>query len=250
MDWILPLAASFFCGAILGPLVEPWSVAVRKAGRRIEDRPPCDIHVESDQAVIWAGHPPWLSFACYVPGDVPDERPPEDGRDWPAWATQAGGYDLGLTMLRVTIVADRDVTVVLDQPVVQQAVEPVPQGTGFLRPAAGGAEISPRRFNVDLGAGPNPLVIFHQRGTRQTGRPAPSWTLGKGDVEQFHIWATADDDLLHEWTLVLPVLVDGKRLMYDVTAERGGQPFKLVGWRYSDSGAWKPGDPWPPPASA
>ena len=52
----------------------------------------------------------------------PSEPPPEDGRDWSGWADRNGGVDLGLSMLRLTIVAKSDATVVLDTPMVSQQV--------------------------------------------------------------------------------------------------------------------------------
>jgi hypothetical protein len=184
-----------------------------------------DLHVEWDQAVIWAGWPPWLSFAYYFPGSLPDEPPPDSGFDWSGWADRHGGFDFMWTMLRVTLVARTDATVVVETPVVRQRITEVPPGVGALYPAPGGADVSPRRYQIDLDFGVRAYAQFQKEGEQPA--PAPSWSLSKGEAEQLTIWARTRDDKLHEWVMDLPLLVDGQRRM--VRVDKDGKPFVIVG---------------------
>lgn len=196
----------------------------------------------------WSGISPSSGLAFHrgcrsatsSPGGLPDEPPPTDGSEWSRWAYRAGGYDLQLTMLRVTIVARTETTVVIDTPIISQTATPPPQGVGVLRPAAGGAEIDPRRYHVQLEGGGKPMVILMDRESASV--LPPSWRLGTADVEQFHIWATSNDDLMHTWTMQLPLLVDGRRILHDVS--RDGQPFVTVGSKQPHDHLWRPNDEW------
>jgi hypothetical protein len=75
--------------------------------------------VDTDQAVIWAGAPPWVGFSYYFRAGPPSDEPPEAGFDWSAWAYKRAGVDVAITMLQVTIQAKLKATVVLDAPIVR-----------------------------------------------------------------------------------------------------------------------------------
>lgn len=175
MDWLWGALAGFSLGAIAGPLVEPWRRRLERWGRRAAREKPVDVHVEWDQAQVWAGVPPWVSFSNYFEDQLPREDPPSDGKAWSAWAERNGGYDLRLTMLVVTVVARTGATVVVDTPRVSATRKEVPPGVGVLWPAPGGADISPRRYDIDLSAGSHPWVYFRDgHATRGAQRhPAP-----------------------------------------------------------------------------
>lgn len=239
MEWLWGALGGVVIGGVAGPLVEPWSRRLQRLGRRAALEKPVDVHVEWDQAVIWSGWPPWMSFSNYFASELPSEPPPEDGRDWSGWADRNGGVDLGLSMLRLTIVAKSDATVVLDTPMVSQKVRPVPPGVGVLKPAPGGPDVNPRRYEIKLDMGERPWVEFQDE---SSPRPAPSWLLNKGDVEQLHIWARAEDDQLHEWVMELPLLVAGRRVRIPV--DRGGKPFVTVGQAHPHQHLWRPNDEW------
>ncbi len=224
MDWLWAALGGLIVGAVVAPFVEPWTRRLQRLGRRVAKEPALDVHVEWDQAVIWAGWPPWLSFAYYFAGSLPPAAPPDSGFDWSGWADRHGGYDFMWTMLRVTLVARTDATVVVEIPVVNQTIAEVPFGVGVLYPAPGGADVNPRRFQIDLDFGERAYARFEDEGQ---SAPAPSWSLSKGEAEQSSIWARARDDRLHEWVLELPLIVDGQRRM--VRIDKGGKPFVTVG---------------------
>ena len=229
MEWLWSGLTGFALGAVGAPLVEPWSRMIARLGRRISKERPVDVHLEWDQAIIWAGYPPWLSFSYFIPGGLPREPAPESGLDWCRWANRAGGFDLRLSMLKVTIVARTASTVVLETPLIEQDTEPLPEGVGVLWPAPGGADVSPRRYDVRLDWGATtPMIVF--RNEHSPSPVAPSWKLGPGDVEQLQIWAWAEDALLHRWTMKLPLLIDGRRTM--VSVSKNGEPFVTVGDRH------------------
>lgn len=56
-------------------------------------------------------------------------------------------------MFRLTILAKSDATVVLDTPMVRQQVRPVPTCVGVLKPAPGGPNVTPRRYEIKLDTG-------------------------------------------------------------------------------------------------
>lgn len=233
MQWLWAAVSGFLVGAILGPLFEPWARRLARAGRRVAREPALDIHVEWDQAVIWAGWPPWLSFAHYFVGTFPDEPPPDSGFDWSRWADRHGGYDFRFTMLQITLIARADTTVVIGTPIVTQRISEVPEGVAVVYPAPGGPDVNPRRYDIDLSSGERPRVTFRDAEARdaevQQPKPSPSWSLQKGEVEQLAIWANAAHEGLHEWEIELPLLVDGRRRKLRI--DKNGGPFVTVGKR-------------------
>lgn len=239
MDWLWGALAGFGVGAVLAPLVEPWTRRLQRLGRRAAREPALDVHVEWDQAVIWAGWPPWLSFSYYFPSCLPDEPPPESGFEWSGWADRYGGFDFMWTMLRVTLVARTDATVVIEAPVVSQRITDVPPGVGALYPAPGGADVNPRRYQIDLDVG---VQAYAQFQNESQPAPAPSWSLSTGGAEQLTIWARTRDDKLHEWVIDLPLLVDGQRRT--VRVDKNGNPFVTVGGKQPYELLARNGDKW------
>jgi hypothetical protein len=231
MDWLWGTLAGFGLGAVAGPLVEPWSRRLQRFARKAARESPVDVHVEWDQAQVWAGAPPWVSFSNYFEGGLPSEPAPADGKEWSGWAERNAGSDWRLTMLVVTVSARTDATVVMDTPRVLATRRDVPLGVGVLWPAPGGADLNPRRYDIDLSAGSPPWVSFRDDDAPRNAqpKPAPSWRLGPGDVERLHIWAKATDDAMYDWTMDLPLLVDGRRVL--VRVSKAGQPFVTVGQR-------------------
>ena len=56
--------------------------------------------------------------------------------------------------------------------------------------------------------------------------PAPTFSLGAGEVEMLHLWAYVGDEWV-EWTAELLVLVDGDRRHVEITD--GARPFITAG---------------------
>jgi hypothetical protein len=233
-------AVSAALSPVIAPLMEPWSRRLSRVGRVASREPSVDIHIEDDQASLWAGWPPWMSFSYYFADGLPAELPPEWGPDWRGWAVRLGGCDSAVTMLRQTVTARTTSTVVIQTPIVRDTPRSPTGGVNALYPAPGGPDINPRRYDVNLSGGPNALVMFHE-GDADRQAPAPSWRLGPGDVEQLDIWATADDDLIHEWRLELPVLVNGRK---ELVRANGGKPFVTAGQRAGRPTYLRYGDEW------
>ena len=93
------------------------------------------MHVQSDQAVIWAGLPPWVSGRYFFDSALPGPRPPDACVDWTKWSKDNGGRPCGELELVLTIQAKLDVAVVVDTPVVRvvsrRDVEGVAATCGF-----------------------------------------------------------------------------------------------------------------------
>jgi hypothetical protein len=97
----------------------------------------------------------------------------------------------------------------------------------ILTRGTGGADLEPRRFEIDFDWGQEPVVTWIKRGGESGGPPAMK--LSAGDVEQFHVWAKAKqrgEAVWHEWSIDLHLLVEGKKAMHRI--DNGGPPFVTV----------------------
>lgn len=171
---------------------------------------PLIVHVEDDTAVIWAGSPPWIGARFLVPTDADlTDPPPAACIEWHSWARARGGVDQDLTQLRITLTARKDLLVVVDGlKVTVHARKPVPPWR-TLECGAGGADIAPRRAEIQLTGFDPPTVSWLDDDGEYVD--AVSFSVGAGEVEMLHLWAYPGDDEWVEWTAVLFALVDGKR---------------------------------------
>jgi len=217
VDWLsilLAAVAGVVVGVLLTPFLGPWARRAERAGRAVAGETPVDVLTDTDQAVIWAGSPPWVGFSYYFEDGLPSEEPPEVCFDWSQWVYKRGGVDVALTMLQVTIQAKLNATVVIDTPIVR-IVDRVAVERGVIATCpAGGADIVPRHFEVDLDMF-DPPVISYMNEDHQVVR-SPGFKLASGDVERFHIWAYAKGSELVEWTLELPLIVNGTRMVHPI----------------------------------
>jgi hypothetical protein len=158
----------------------------------------------------------------------PYEGPPDRvGHSTWSWAHDAGGQDALRTALTVTLEATLDLSVVVDPPIVRQTVRAVPSHGEFWSRPPGGASISlgpARHFSVALDEADAPIARFvpGRSGDVQT----PAFYLRQGEVERLEVVAVSYDGW-HEWTLELPLIVNGKRSVLRV--DNGGEPFVTVG---------------------
>lgn len=196
-------------GSLIRPFLSPWSRRAERAGEVVAGDDPVDLLVDTDQAVIWAGAPPWVGFSYYFAGGLPEEDPPEVGFDWSRWAYKHGGIDATMTMLQVTIQARLNATVVLDAPIIRIIERRSVSGGVIGTFGAGGADLTPRHFRVDLDTFDPPIVEYRNEEFEVVASPA--FKLGSGDAERFHVWAYATRSELVEWSLELPVIINGHR---------------------------------------
>ena len=214
----------FVIGGVLGAAFRPPLLALERFARRIWRRPALNVHIERDPSIIWAGAPDWVGFSLYF--SRPFELGPAPlGRDeWLAWGRRAGGVDASVTMLSATLVANAEVSVVVENLRVRSIEKPLSDGLVLIR-GVGGADLVPRQFHIDLDGMTTPVVTFLDDGGAP-GKP-PKFVLAPGDVERFHIWAEARQGW-HEWSIDLLLLVDGRREV--VTIDNEGSSFVTVGW--------------------
>ncbi|MFJ3756609.1 hypothetical protein [Streptomyces sp. NPDC090080] len=210
MDKFYAAVAGGFVMLFIAPMIHPLSKRIEAISRRIYGIQPVSIHVERNPSIIWAGFPRWIGASVWlpsIPGDAPD-----DPTDWYSWAQQLGGADAYVTVLKITIMSRDSSTVVVDPPKVRRERLPLgdpPKGLIATCPV-GGAEMDPKRINVNLAMGTSMWV-------NPDGDPikALSLALSPGDVEQFYLYAVADAGRF-KWHLELPVLVDGKRAVIKI----------------------------------
>lgn len=217
MDWPSTLVGAVIgvvVGGLVNPFLAPWARRAERVGESVAGDDPVDVLVDTDQAVIWAGAPPWVGFSYYFAAGIPDNEPPETGFDWSRWAYKNGGVDVAITMLQVTLQAKLKSTVVLDAPIVRLVDRKRVEEGDIATYGAGGADLHPRHFEVDLDMFDPPVVSYMNEDVQVV--PNPAFKLAAGDVERFHVWAYARGSDLVEWTLDLPVIVNGRRLVLPV----------------------------------
>ena len=230
-------------GALLGASVVAWGCLVRsrRAGEAAEPEwetiEQQDERTDRDQqaqralsALTWvyevdpAKMPPGdLNYPAsfFFPRDFAPTKPPVSLVDWWAWAHASGGHDLRTTKILITLQGLDDVAITIGIPTLDHQVREDPHGVVCLPEGAGGGGPRPRTYEIDLGAAGGPSVVYADRRHRPR-----DFVLGKGQTEQIEVIAYADSGL-HEWTLQLPVTVDGVRRVLDLDL-RGG-PFVTVG---------------------
>ncbi|MGW4345213.1 hypothetical protein ACWEL8_09055 [Streptomyces sp. NPDC004690] len=135
----------------------------------------------------------------------------------------------------MTVTAREKTSVVIESPKVRQESQPIhePRGVIALHPV-GGAAITPRRLQVDLGMGTTMWVD-------EDGSPIPplSLSLSPGETEQFLIFVNPQPGR-NQWHLELPVLLDGKRLLLPIKDK--GKRFTTYGVDGFDMYRWYNGE--------
>jgi hypothetical protein len=253
---VLDLVISFFTGLIGGVAIQaylrPLSARIERLSRR-RWADPLIVSVERDPSIIWSGEPDWVPFSVYI--DDPTRLPaamPGGRQEWMQAARSINAVDAFSTQLKVTLQARTEAAVVVERVrVVSHKQAPVNQGMILTR-ATGGADLEPRRFEIELDWGPEPLITWLHGGPE--ARKPPGLKMSAGDVERFHIWAKTSYDseqaVWHEWTIALDLLVEGVKT--ERTISDNGQPFVTVSrgqlphrMKYGDVDEWTDGPPLP-----
>jgi hypothetical protein len=221
----VPEVAWLLVGATLGFFVkEGLGRGVRSLDRRRATRDPLLVHVESDPSIIWAGMPPWIGAAFLVPPEADLTSPPSDCRDWHAWAHARGAVDADESHHRVTLIARRDVLVVVDGLRVRVHRREQSPGWRSIICGVGGAGVSPRHARIELSGFDPPMTYWIDEDGDQIA--PPRFSLSATEVEMLHISANVGDEWV-EWTIELLVLVDGQRKVIEISD--GGRPFVIAG---------------------
>jgi len=241
----MSVALGFVLGLLSGvalsfllAFTEPVQRLVKRKGRTVFREDPVDVHVQTDQAVIWAGLPPWISGRYFFDDALPKATPPDACVDWTKWSREHGGRPCGEFELMITIQAKLDVAVVVDTPIVRVVTRREVDGVTATCVAVGGPSVSPRRFQVSLDASDPPDIVFNDEGM-EPGTLA-GFSLTKGEVERFHIWANATGQHELEWSLELPMIVNGDEVRMDL-----GTFVAVGGGAASSEFLWQ-GDDWMP----
>lgn len=215
-------------GITLGSYLRPFSARIERRARR-DWADPVLISVERDPAIIWAGDPDWVGFSVYVddPGRFSNKDAPPGRDEWLSWARSLNAVDAISTPLKITIQARVDAAVLVEKVrVVGHRKVPLRDGMILTR-GVGGADLEPRRFEIDFDWGQEPVVTWTKPGG-EPGEPL-ALKLAAGDVEQFHVWANANqrgEAVWHEWTIELHLLVEGQRVVHSI--DNYGSPFITV----------------------
>lgn len=221
-------------GVVLGMTVQAYfkpltSLVERKGRESLPGHSPIYVHVDRDPRVIWSGDPDWIGFSVYVDDPLRiNESGAPTGRDaWLEWASVLNAVDALTTPLRVTVQARVEAAVVVENVRVAKHRTIELQEGIILTRGVGGADLEPRRLEIDLDWGEQPLTTWRNP-SGDVGKPLTA-KLAAGDIEQVHIWANAQDSehaIWHEWSIELEMLVEGVRRTQ--TIDDDGRPFVTV----------------------
>jgi hypothetical protein len=240
MKFILSAIIGALITLVITALTYPLAGRLERVSRRLWHVKPFDVHTETNPSIIWAGYPPWVGATVWLP-IIPSEPPPLACPDWHAWARQRAGFDGELSVLKVTIQARKDVSILIEGVNVRQNEPKKPEQIGgyILRcPAPGGASIAPHRIeaSLDWGGGTGTSTWLDQSG--QPIQPK-QLTLSSGEFEQFQIWVTTEEGW-HEWWLELILLSEGRNMVFPICAQ-DNRPFITVGRRELLERIWSNG---------
>lgn len=229
---MLELVGGALIGLILSLTLQaylrPFASLMERIGRRHFSKPIL-VHVEHDPSIVWNGEPDWVPLSVYIDDPMRMARINPLNRDeWVEQARLANAVDAGMTFLKATIQAKSDAAVVIEsvRVVVHRKVQ-LDGGMILTRPT-GGADLVPRRIEIDFDFNPNsPLVTWYKAGG-EPGKPI-AINLSSGEIEQFHIWAKAYqgvEAVRYEWSFELLLLVEGARRVHRI--DDNGKPFVTV----------------------
>lgn len=220
---LLGAIVGILVGVPLGALFRPVSARLERLSRRIWRESPLIVHVEQDPTIIWSGAMDWVPFSTYF-RELPDlSSVPMNRTDWLKWSKRKGGKDAVVTHISVTLQAKTDVAVVIEGVSARSTSREIEEGYVLTR-SVGGADLSPRHFEINLDWGNEPFVTYLEGG--HLPGETPSFVLAAGDVERFQIWATTEAGW-HDWSVELHLLAEGRRLVIPINDN--GRPFTTVG---------------------
>lgn len=231
-------------GAVIGFVVnEALGRGVRMLERRRAIGDPLIVHVETDPSVIWAGAPPWIGASFLVPPEADVSSPPAHCPQWRNWIQAQGGVDEAVTQIRLTLTARRELVVVVDGLRVRIHARLQTPEWRVIRCAVGGADITPRRAEIQLsGFDPPTFSWIDDNGDAVV---SPAFSVSASEAEMVHIWAYVEDEWV-EWTAELLVLVDGQRRVIEISDR--GRPFITSGSAAAASHhTWASGGDWESP---
>lgn len=227
VSFLMGVVAAVVVSLLLATL-EPVKLVLARWSARLAGVHGVETHVELDPGVIYAGFPDWIGYTYFVPGDHLETNPPSNPRLLRDWVLQKGGCPLQVSEARVTLVATGQGTIVVETPVVDVLQEDIPIGTKLLRRAAGGADVYPKGFDVQLDTFgiDTPFVEL----VDESGEPRTTpltWSLAQGQVETFHIRVISQTAALFLWRAQIPLIANGRRVYVDV--DDAGQRIVLAG---------------------
>ncbi|MFD4636873.1 hypothetical protein ACFWN2_06130 [Lentzea sp. NPDC058436] len=220
---VLGLLVGLPVGALLRPLVATWERRARKGWN--DD--PVLVHVERDRSIIWAGHPDWVGDSVYVENRLRLKgTPPADRDGWARWVRSQGAVDAKRTHFQIRLQAKVEALVWIESVNVEvHSRRPVKHGAVLVR-GVGGASVTPRQFRIELDPTATSQTVAWLDAGGQPGSP-PSLKMPAGDGEVFYVWAEARETVRFEWTIVLNLLVEGRRVRRVIDDD--GSPFVTVG---------------------
>lgn len=227
MEIIIGALIGIIASLTLQAYFRPFAAFMERIGRRHLANPLL-IHVERDPSIIWSGEPDWIPFSVYVDDPLRmSQITAEDRSGWIRQARQINAVDAYMTTLKITIQAKVDAAVVIEAFHVVKYREVPLDGGMVLTRTTGGADLEPRRVEVELDWGPEPLVTWIDDSEKSTSSPA--FALSAGEAERFHVWAKASHGpkpIWYEWYIELRLLVEGNLTVQ--TIDDNGAPFVTV----------------------
>jgi hypothetical protein len=195
------------------------------------------IATQLDPAVFESGLPNWEAYGYVFPLRIEEVGIPPSSlcREWREWARPKGGVDGRWTKVQVMVEGRAEGQVVIDRLDVEVLGRHEPKSGTYVFCPVGGASASPREISIRLDNDPS-SVGFIEQGYE----PATEFlfTLGKGEVETFRIYAMTDRYYC-EWIARLSYVADDKRGSIEISDE--GEPFRTTGITNAQAYVWSDG---------
>lgn len=179
------------------------------------------VHVEADPANMNL-HDFFSTSTYLLPTNATlDDVPADDVDQWWTWSRGLGGVPVDHVRVVVTIQLLVDRAVVVDEPRIAKRRIPGPKGVLVMPSPMGGDGFWPRVYQFDLDSDTSrPKVLAAALEFAPTG-----FRLTRDGTERIDILCATETGAW-EWTVTIPVIVDGKR--HELVVDDNGEPFQVV----------------------
>lgn len=200
---------------------------------------PLSVIVETDPRVFLP-EVDWTPFAYVFDTTLGQIQAPPSGdcRTWHSWARDLGAADSGAngfgTMFQVSVTSRSDGPILIDGFDVEVRRRGPPIHGVEARCLTGGADLNPRRVEIDLDK--DPASIHYLADPNVDSEPQNlTISLAPDEIEVFEVWAfTEGCDC--EWIAALNFVADGTRGRAQIAS--GDAPFRTSGSRNADTWRW------------
>ncbi len=194
---------------------------------------PLTVFVEADPQ-IFSPEVDWTPFH-YVFASTLGQiggPPSTDCRTWHNWARGLDAADVS-TMFQLSLTTKEE-TVLVDGFAVEVIRRDPPIHGVLVSCPVGGADVNPRRIEIDLDSDP-PRVTYLRNPNEDDTPTDLTLSISPGEIELLEVWAFTDSCDC-DWTATLYYVVNGERHSVEIT--NSGEAFRTSGTRNAETWYW------------